>query len=95
MRRLVLDAMGVVFIHEDDVEELLIPFLQRRFEYLDVERLRDLYYHQVSLGKISSNEFFSILNVPDLAEEYLDECFEQQNEILLPSKSKLLPHHKQ
>ena len=73
-RFLVLDAMGVVFINEDDVEELLIPFLKKRYSHLDVEKLRDLYYTQVSLGKISSKEFFRALNIPDAGNEYLDEC---------------------
>ena len=59
MRNLVLDAMGVVFINEDDVEELLIPFLGRRFDSFNVETLRDFYYNHVSLGKISSKAFFS------------------------------------
>lgn len=71
---LTLDAMGVVFIEEDDVEELLIPFLRKRFDYLDVEKLRDLYYNQASLGKMSSKEFFRALNIPDVGEEYLDKC---------------------
>lgn len=76
MQCLILDAMGVVFINEDDIEELLIPFLRKRFSYLDVEKLRDLYYNQVSLGKISSKEFFKTLNIPNIEEEYLDECLQ-------------------
>lgn len=71
---LALDAMGVVYINEDDVEELLIPYLKKKFDHLDVEKLRDLYYNQVSLGKISSKEFFNKLNIPDVEREYLDEC---------------------
>lgn len=73
-RYLALDAMGVVFINEDDIEELLIPFLKKRYDYLDVEKLRHLYYDQLSLGKISSKEFFTILNIPNIEKEYLDTC---------------------
>ena len=71
---LILDAMGVVFIHEDDLEDLLIPYLTARFNHIDTEKLRDLYYNQASLGILSSKEFFKRLNVPDIKQEYLDEC---------------------
>ena len=66
--------MGVVFINEDDVEELLIPFLKKRYNSLNVEKLRDLYYEQLSLGRISSKKFFRILNIPNIEKEYLDKC---------------------
>jgi putative hydrolase of the HAD superfamily len=79
---LVLDAMGVVFINEDDIEELLIPFLKREFNCLNVDKLRDLYYNRASLGKISSKEFFKQLNVPDKKKEYLDECLEIDHDFL-------------
>ena len=71
---LVLDSMGVVFINEDDVEELFIPFLKKRFKNLNVEKLRSLYYNLVSLGKISSKEFFKRLYLPNIEREYLDKC---------------------
>jgi putative hydrolase of the HAD superfamily len=73
---LVLDAMGVVFVNEDDVEELLIPFLKKKVCNLDVKKLKDYYYNHASLGKISSKEFFKQLNVPDVEKEYLDECLQ-------------------
>jgi len=66
--------MGVVFINEDDIEELLIPFLKKRYNSLDVEKLRNLYYNQLSLGRISSKEFFRILNIPNVEKDYLDKC---------------------
>jgi len=69
-----LDAMGVVFIDEDDTEELLIPFLKRRSNSLNIERLRDLYYNQASIGAISSRQFFRMLDVQYIEKEYLDEC---------------------
>lgn len=33
-----------------------------------------MYYNRVSLGKISSKEFFRRLEIPDIEDEYLDEC---------------------
>jgi putative hydrolase of the HAD superfamily len=70
---LILDAWGVIFIQEDDVEELLIPFLQERIPHLDTNKVRELYFNQVSLGKISSAQFFTQINLPNVATEYLDE----------------------
>lgn len=70
---LILDAWGVIFIQEDDVEEVLIPFLQERVPQLNTNLLRDLYYNQVSLGKISSEQFFMKLGFSNVTNEYLDE----------------------
>ena len=70
---MILDAWGVIFVHEDDVEELLIPFLRERFPQLDTDLLRDLYYNQVSLGKISSEQFFTKLGLPNVTNAYLNE----------------------
>jgi len=52
----------------------LIPFLQEQYPQLDVNLLRDLYYNHVSLGKISSEQFFGRLGLPNVANEYLDKC---------------------
>jgi putative hydrolase of the HAD superfamily len=87
-KSLVLDAMGVVFVKEDEtriggnVDELLIPFLRRRYDYLDVAKLKGLYYDQVSLGRISSKEFFRLLGLPDVAFVYLDECLKIDSDFL-------------
>jgi len=79
--------MGVVFINEDDVEELLIPFLKKRYAHLDIEKLRHLYYEQLSLGRISSKEFFRILNIsPDIEKEYLDKCLALDPDLLSVAK---------
>jgi putative hydrolase of the HAD superfamily len=72
LTHLILDAWGVIFIQEDDVEELLLPFLHERIPQLDGDVVRDLYYNQVSLGKISSAQFFLQLGLLNVATEYLD-----------------------
>ena len=71
---LIFDAWGVIFLQEDDVKEVLIPFLRAQFPQLNTDLLKDLYYHQVSVGKISSEQFFTQLGLPNLSSVYLDEC---------------------
>jgi len=80
-QHLILDAMGVVFVNEDDLEELLIPYLSKRFDF-DKNLLRDLYFNELSLGKISSDEFFSRLQIPNVEEEYLSTSIRIDDEFL-------------
>ncbi len=80
-KHLILDAMGVVFVNEDDIEELLIPFLKERY-YFNVDKLRELYYTQVSVGKISSHEFFGQLGIPDIERAYLNACLRIDTDFL-------------
>ncbi|MCL1922605.1 MAG: hypothetical protein FWG15_01830 [Propionibacteriaceae bacterium] len=50
---LALDAMGVIYRHADDVEELLIPYLRDRGCVVPTAQIEEL-YHRCSLGQISS-----------------------------------------
>ena len=75
---LILDAMGVIFEVGDDLNELLIPFLQKRNAKLSVELIRKLYL-EASLGKFTSREFWNRLGFnkeyPMIEREYLGTCF--------------------
>ena len=53
----VLDAMGVIYEHGDDVRDLLIPYLRAHACPLDDDQIRALYV-ECSLGKLSSTELW-------------------------------------
>lgn len=53
----VLDAMGVIYEHGDDVQHLLIPYLRTHSCPLDDNEIRALYI-ACSLGELSSTEFW-------------------------------------
>lgn len=71
---LLLDAMGVIFLNEDDIEELFIPYVIKRFPDIDIDKLNELYYEKLSTGIISSSEFFRLLGIPNIEHKYLDMC---------------------
>ena len=71
----ILDAMGVVFEVGDDVNELLMPYLQARGCQVCPERIHQLYL-KASLGEIPSFEFWRGVGLdggyPGIEREYLD-----------------------
>ena len=69
---LVLDAMGVIYQSCDDVEELLVPFIEERGSNIGKKTIEDL-YTRASLGEFSSEEFWTKIGVDyNLEDEYLD-----------------------
>ncbi len=54
----VLDAMGVIYRHADDVEELLIPFIEDNGGTATPDQIRNL-YRQASLGQLTSTELWA------------------------------------
>ena len=75
--KIVLDAMGVIFIEGRDLFELLIPFAQKRDPNLSSELIQNTYF-EASLGKITSQEVWKVLGFaneyPEIEKEYLDTC---------------------
>ena len=70
-RTIVLDAMGVIFRAQDDVAELLIPFISRHGSSIDNDDLNTL-YEKASLGQLDVDEFWSELDLsPTIEDEYL------------------------
>src|SRR5215475_727607 len=71
MNTLVLDAMGVSYVAQDDVVELLCPFIHEHGGIADDERIAAL-YQEASLGRLSANEFWEQVHLdPALEDEYL------------------------
>ena len=74
---IILDAMGVIYTKGDDLYDLLIPFIKEHDRDLSPEFIQDLYF-EISLGKLSSKEFWDRLGLskeyPDIEKEYLDKC---------------------
>ena len=70
-RTIVLDAMGVIFRAQDDVAELLVPFINKRGSTMDTNKLNTL-YKKTSLGLKNVDEFWRELGLsPDVEDEYL------------------------
>jgi putative hydrolase of the HAD superfamily len=69
----IFDAMGVTFKESDDVNNLLIPFIERECGYENREAIRQL-YATASLGRISSKGFWEQVGCeyPDIEKQYLD-----------------------
>lgn len=65
---LVLDAMGVLYQACDDVEELLIPYITSFNEGISADVIKRL-YTEASLGRITSNSFWSTVGVPSKNED--------------------------
>jgi len=69
---LMLDAMGVIYKHGDDVEELLIPFIVKKNSKISKESIVTS-YGTASLGRISAEEFWKNVGLSsDYEDEYLD-----------------------
>ena len=77
MNWVILDMMGVIFEVADDVNDLLVPFIQRKDDSVSSEKINEL-YRKASLGEISSCGFWSQLgfesDYPDIEKDYLDGC---------------------
>ena len=71
MKTLVMDAMGVIYASGDDVVELLCPFIHENGGITDDRRIEAL-YHDASLGRFPSKQFWEQVQVdPALEEVYL------------------------
>ncbi len=72
---IIFDAMGVIFEVSDDVNDLLVPYIQKRDDTILAERINELYL-RASLGEISSFDFWKELGFcseyPKIESEYLD-----------------------
>jgi len=86
----IFDMMGVIFEVADDVNELLVPFIQRRDSSVSCEIVNEL-YRKASLGEISSSDFWSQLGFeseyPDIEKDYLDSCLKLDPEFMSIARS--------
>jgi putative hydrolase of the HAD superfamily len=60
---LILDAMGVIYQSQDDVTELLIPFIREHRGIEDAAAIEKL-YTRASLGQLSTAAFWEAVGVP-------------------------------
>jgi putative hydrolase of the HAD superfamily len=72
IKLVILDAMGVIYVAQDDVKELLIPFLRRKDCNVPDADIYSL-YKECSLGRFSSIEFWHRLQVEESGESLDDE----------------------
>ena len=70
-RVIVLDAMGVIFRTQDDVAELLVPFVEQQGSRAGASEVAAL-YEQASLGHLEADAFWRALGLdPSVEEDYL------------------------
>ena len=70
-RVIVLDAMGVIYRAQDDVAELLVPFVARQGSRADARTVAAL-YEQASLGHLEADAFWRALGLdPCVEDDYL------------------------
>lgn len=70
-RNIVLDAMGVIYRAQDDVEELLVPFIRSHGASIDTSDLNVL-YEKASLGQLDVDQFWRELDLsPTIEDDYL------------------------
>lgn len=85
MNWVVFDMMGVIFEVADDVNELLVPFIQRRNSSVSHEKINEL-YRKASLGEIGSYDFWRQSGFegeyPDIEKDYLDSCLKLDPEFM-------------
>jgi len=90
MNWVAFDMMGVIFEVADDVNDLLVPFIQRRDRSVSSEKINEL-YRKASLGEISSYNFWSQLGFeseyPDMEKDYLDGCLKLDPEFMNIARS--------
>ncbi len=74
----ILDMMGVIFEVSDDVNDLLVPYIQKRNNLITAEKINEM-YTEASLGRILSSGFWNELGFdseyPEIERNYLDTCF--------------------
>ncbi|MBS3096851.1 HAD-IA family hydrolase [Candidatus Woesearchaeota archaeon] len=63
-KHLILDAMGVIFIDRNDFEQVYLPYFKEKHSFNE-EKARELYYSKLTLGQISSEQFFSLIGIPN------------------------------
>ncbi len=77
--------MGVIFKEGDDVNNLLIPYLQKKNPAFRPNKVREIYI-RASAGEISSREFWTQLGYggqyPAIEEEFLNPCFTLDDEFI-------------
>jgi hypothetical protein len=76
----IFDVMGVLFPVGDDVNDLLVPFIQAHHAQITSADIHALYL-AASLGRISSETFWNSCGIPgvgpkDLEYSYLSSCLE-------------------
>ena len=85
MNWVIFDMMGVIFEVDDDVDDLLVPFIQRKDDSVSSEKINEL-YRKASLGEISSCAFWGQLgfesDYPDIEKDYLDSCLKLDPEFV-------------
>ena len=85
MNWIIFDMMGVIFEVADDVNDLLVPYIQGRDSSLSSKRIDEL-YTKASLGRISSYDLWSQLGFeseyPDIERGYLDSCLKLDPEFV-------------
>ncbi len=74
---IIFDAMGVIFEVGDDINYLLVPYIQKRYDTVPAGKINEMYL-KASLGEISSFDFWKELGFcseyPEIEREYLDTC---------------------
>ena len=74
---IVFDAMGVIFEVGNDVDNLLIPYIQARNPEASAKHIRSA-YHRASLGQMTAQRFWQQVMLsdayPQIEREYLDTC---------------------
>jgi len=92
----IFDAMGVVFKIGSDIDELLIPYLQKLNPEITAAKVHGL-YALACVGKISSQEVWEELGFgkqyPGIEKAYLDECLEVDPEFY-PCAKALHPRYR-
>ncbi len=77
MEWIIFDAMGVIFEIGDDLNELLVPFIQKKCAGISREEI-DRYYTSASLGEMTSEHFWEKVGLgdsyPAIDTEYLSSC---------------------
>jgi HAD superfamily hydrolase (TIGR01509 family) len=72
---IIFDAMGVIFEVGDDINELLVPYLQKKNPAITKARV-DQVYAQANIGEISARSFWQELGFeneyPEIEIDYLD-----------------------
>ena len=70
-RVIVLDAMGVIYRAQDDVAELLVPFVEQQGSRAGASEVAAL-YEQASLGHVEADAFWRALGLdPRVEDHYL------------------------
>ncbi|MCL2167037.1 MAG: HAD family phosphatase [Clostridiales bacterium] len=79
IKYILFDVMGVIFTVGDDVEGLLIPYMQSLKPEIPVQKIKEL-YHAASLGRVPSRELWELTGVekaeiPEIERYYLEHRF--------------------